>query len=223
MEVLTLSQNDLLSRLCSNTLYQKFLLTVSQTPSFTDSQLYNLQLNIAMYYNLDTSRVNITQRQTNANTDGEIVVSISKSNGTGPEHSSIVYNFTQLMNQNISKLLDFLSNTNINNNSVKLNTLTFNETVGTSQGCYVKDPSSIENLFIGPNTQCYSSQTTNSTNSQNPISQNPINDSPNPEINVITTITIGVVIGMVAAIILVIGILMLIPGTRRAIFAKQLL
>jgi len=39
--VLTLSQNDLLSRLCSNTLYQKFLLTVSQTPSFTDSQLYN--------------------------------------------------------------------------------------------------------------------------------------------------------------------------------------
>jgi len=176
-----------------------------------------------MYYNLDTSRVNVTQRQTNANTDGEIVVSISKSNGTGPEHSSIVYNFTQLMNQNISKLSDFLSNTNINNNSVKLNTLTFNETVGTNQGCYVKDPSSsIENLFIGPNNQCYSSQTTNSTNSQNPISQNPINDSPNSEISVIGTIAIGAVIGMVAAVIIVTILLMAIPGTRKAIFAKQL-
>jgi len=208
--VLSLSKQDLASRTCSSVDHQKFILSISQIPNFSSEQLTTLQQNIATVYNISVSRVNITQRPNsqNQNTDGQIIISILKSNdSTELQHSAIVYNFTQMVTQDPSKFSTFLMNTNISSTSVKLNTLTFNETVGTQPGCFKKDPTNLSaELLLGLDADC-----SPPSSSSNPISQI-------DQTSVTTQIFIGVIIGVLSSIVITVAILIIIPGTRNAIF-----
>jgi len=142
--------------------------------------------------------------------------------------------------QDQTKLASVFSGTNISSDDIKLNTLTFNETVGTQSGCYVKDPvTSFFSLLIGNDVECTSSsntatsnnnpQTTTdslstttapaSTNSSNPA-QNLNNNNSNTGTS-LTEIFIGVGVGIFASIVIMGAILVIIPGTRHAIFPTQ--
>jgi len=204
---------------CSDVDTQKFVITVPQISSFTASQTEALQANLAAAANVDPSRLNITQRPNdqNQNKDGDIIVSISKASDlqTEEEHSSIIYNLTQTFNSG-NALKNFLSNSNINATSPTIKTLTFNETVGTTKGCYAPSPQGVSTLLFGSNVVCYT-VTYNGTMKEL-ISQD---SNDNGGVNPLTPVIIGVVIGVAASIILVVALLMAIPGTRRAIFPSM--
>jgi len=206
--VLTLSIDELNSKLCSNVDYQKVVLTALQTPSFSSAQLDNLKQNFVTVLNISSSRVNITQRPNdeNINTDGDIVVSVLKGNGTEPEHSSIIYNFTSMISQNTSTISEFITNTNLSQASLKLTTLTFNETVGTNQGCFKTDPQTLlVNLYVNPNIDC------------SPKTSSPLSETNNPSDYVTTTIII-VGIGVATTLIIVIVIILVVPVIKNSIF-----
>jgi len=99
--------------------------------------------------------------------------------------------------------------------------LTFNETVGTTPGCYVKDPDSslLNFLVIGNNLQCTSSNTPVQNGTGN-TPQNLTNNN-GSESNFLATLIIAVVIGVFSTLVIVVAILMIIPGTRNAIFPRS--
>jgi len=204
-----LSNSDLNSRLCSNVEYQKFILTLIQNPSLSQDQMDILLQNFANLYDIEASSVNITQRPNagNINQDSDLIFSIGS--GTGTDPSSIIYNFTQLMNQNPSKLSALFTNTNINTKigtsyNVQYKPLTFNETVGTTQGCFKKSDSSTLNLFIGTSEDC-----------------SPVTSDSSELTDSITPTIIAAAIGVGVSIIIIIALLLIIPGTRNAIFKKS--
>jgi len=221
--VLSLSADDVSQRQCNNSDVQKFVVSVPQVSTFSATDLNALQQNLAALSNIDPSRINITQRPNdeNQNKDGEIIVSISKSNGTGPEHSAVIYNLSQSFNQNQTNLQNVFSGTNINSNQVKINTLTFNETVGTTSGCFKsQDPSSLGLLFLGNQIDCtpiVSNNNLKTNQTQSLINNNSDNTNSIP----ISTMIIIVGIGMIVTVIIVVVILMALPGTRHIIFPSQ--
>jgi len=165
--------------------------------------------NFANSLNIDESRINITQRpnEENKNREGELIISISKTTGTEMEHASAIYEISHIL-EDKPKVDGLFLNTNINPAGAKSKILTFNETVGTTPGCFIKDSSaSIGALFIGKNDQC------------NPLSSNNIvGDSPMSNLSMLI---IGVVIGVIASVVIVAAILISIPGTRKIIFPYE--
>jgi len=201
-----LSIDDLNSRLCNNVDFQKVTFTTPGIYSYSISQLNTVKNNFISLLSVDSQRVFINQstNSENQSEDGEIILSVSKSSGTEPEHSSIIYNFTQLWNNPTTKLSLF-SNSSINGDETSVETLTFNETVGTKPGCYVTNSSGIS-LLIGNSVSCSLEVKTNPQNSNG---------------DMIVPIIISVAIGALASIVIVIVISLLIPGIRRAIFPKN--
>jgi len=153
-----------------------------------------------------------------------------------------------------------------------LNTLTFNETVGTQSGCYAQNSEGLFSLFLDNTVDCspkpmIQSTTSNlpstssnniptstsniptstsniptSTNTDTDLSSltstvnmtnidsmtttssqtNPINSNDSQGVGLTsTTLIIGVAIGIFASAIITVVILMIIPGTRNAIFVSQ--
>jgi len=207
--------------------FKNFVFTTPGISTFSNSQIQALQNNLITLSNVDPSRVNVTQRPNTdyQNSDGEIIVSISKSSAENEQqHSTIVQQFFQNYTNNLSNYRsNFFSNTGINGNEVQLKTLTFNETVGTKTGCY--DTAGLL-LLLGnvqtctPNNQ-YGSVTSQSgsVTSQSGTANYQNSDQTLGSSSYIP-IAIGVVIGIFSSVIIVVAILMIIPGTRYAIFPK---
>jgi len=199
--VLILSQGDLMSRMCNTQSYQKFMLIDPSQYSFSTSQIETILLNFAQIANINPSRINITQRPNEINQikDGELIFSITNSTGTEPAHSTVIYNFSK--NKNLKALF---ANTNINFDEVTMEILTFNETVGTKSGCFMKGINGNSSLVLGNIVNCYTSSTSNQ-----------------PIFSDISPVLIGVVVGIVSTIIIISVILLLIPRIRAGLFRNQ--
>jgi len=117
----------------------------------------------------------------------------------------LIYNISQSF-QNYTKLTNFLSSANIIGDGAKIKTLTFNETVGTVTGCYMKNADGkLTSLILGSTTSC--------------IHNDSITTSLKDDVS--SSLAIGVAIGVLSSVVIVIAILMIIPGTRNAIFPKR--
>jgi len=209
--VLILSKEDLDNKLCSDVGTQKLVLTNSQQSTFSSPDIDSMKNNLASIYSINASRVNITQRPNDEyeNINGELIFSISSNSydPTEEQHSSIIYNFTQSFQNEDPKLKQLFANTTLNKNDFAINTLTFNETVGKKSGCFMKDDSgNLLSLLLGNVDNCTPNSSLIDDNSSQSMTLAPI--------------IIGVVIGIFASILLTIAILMIIPGTRNAIFPR---
>jgi len=182
---------------CNNVDYQKVKITISQYSSCTDDQLERLRYNFATKYKINGSRIGITQIIRRIDSEIDLVVAILKSNGIEMQHSSIIYNFAQSVNQNRSNLLEFLVATNISSDIVlQIKPLTFNETVGTTIGCF----NTVKSLLEFGNC----------------TSNNIIPDSADKY-----PIIIAIILGVLAFFIITGSIMSIIPKTRNCIFGKR--
>jgi len=229
--VLILTSEQISQRLCSSIDLQKFVITASQVSTFSDSQQQLLQSHLAALADIDPSRINVTQSPNDQlqNIDGQLIVTISNPTDINEDSSAqVLYNFSQTFNPNTNYLQNFLSNSSIDANGVTVNYLTYNETVGTTKGCYMKQSDgTLLTLLLGSNSPCTPTNTAptpsntastspNITNSQtlNPILQPPASQSLIP-------IIIAAVLAVFGSVILIMVIMMAIPGVRRAVFPKE--
>jgi len=227
--VLELSRADLLSKPCSSISAQKFVIQVPEISTFSESEKDTLKSKIAEISNINLDRVNVTDRPNEEykNKDGELIISIDKTSSSEAEHSDVLYSFTQLFS-NSSTLKNFLNDANILAKDARLKTLTFNETVGTIKGCFKEDNSGLVILALGSNDDCYknpqitstSITDTNTGNTDTGATTSPNKIDNTPETSLVP-VYIAVVVGIFGSIILMTIILMIIPGTRNAIFKKQ--
>jgi len=202
---------------------QKFVLSVPQISTFSDSQQNSLTETLANQFSIDITRINITQPPNDeyVNKNGQLIFSISNSNDTSDaEPASLVYNITQIFSDKTA-LKNFFSSANITPVDVLLNTLTFNESVGTAKGCYAQDGSGLFNLLINSNVNCYPSSPNGTTyNNISSYYTNSPNNDETSAISVSTGIIIAVVVAIFSSVVILFAILMIIPGTRYAIFPK---
>jgi len=231
--LLILTADQILSRKCSQIDNQKLSLSFPQLTSFNNTQILNLRQNLAALSSIDISRVNVTQRPNDENKikNGELVISIAKANGTDEtEHSSVLYNFVSNYSDT-QTLKNFLSNASINANDVNINTLTFNETVGTTKGCTLPPVGGLFTLLVGSLSNCTpttntptNTLTTNTINTTTSTSTSTSGGSSSQAQDFSTTILpliIGITCGVIVSVIITVAIIMIIPGTRKAIFPTQ--
>jgi len=226
-----LINTDIQARGCDAVGYQTLIFTIPQSGVYNDQDFNNIQSAISTLTVISLERINVTQypnskkRQIN---EGQIVVQISSKdpgNANAIESSSAAYQINQLFANNSTQATKAIFNGvgNLSSSTVSaitVNALTYNETVGITKGCYLKDPTTgISTLFsTGTNIGCYTVNGTfvNNNNNDDSQAQKEIQQS-----TTITTIVIAIVIGVVAVVILMTVILMIIPGTRQAIFPSQ--
>jgi len=180
------------------------VITTPQISQFSPSLTASLRTSLSQIYSINISRINITQKPNDEyqNVDGELILSISQSTGTEPEHSAIIYNLTQEF-QNTDKLNNYLAGSNLTVKTPSIKTLTFNETVGSVTGCYKNQGSSLALLF-GTIDSCIKNQGSSSNNI----------GTASPTVGIV----VGVVIAVIASVVIMSGIAMLIPSVRKKIF-----
>jgi len=138
-------KQDFTNKLCSKIDTQKIKLTLTNSGNISDSQIQSLVSSLSKYANIIPSRINITTQSSNQPNSTDLIVSIS--NGDLITHSSVIYNLTN--SQPFASLLD---DAKINTENLEVNTLTFNETVGTDTGCYTRNTG--ESTLIFGVTSC---------------------------------------------------------------------
>jgi len=139
---------------------KRLFFTIPQSGVYNDQDFNNIQSAISTLTVISLERINVTQypnskkRQIN---EGQIVVQISSKdpgNANAIESSSAAYQINQLFANNSTQATKAIFNGvgNLSSSTVSaitVNALTYNETVGITKGCYLKDPTTgISTLFF---------------------------------------------------------------------------
>jgi len=219
--VLVLTSDEVSDRLCSFVELQKFVLTIPQTSTISDSQQNALIAALSNNFSIDPSRINVTQPPNTelVNKNGQLIFSLSSSNDTSEaETSSLIFNITQMFS-NSTVLKNFLSSTSINTPGVVIKTLTFNETVGTLNGCYATDGGGGLSLLLDVTDVTCANNKNTDINSGSSSYSGPSDSSVSSSSISVSTI-VAVVVAIFSSVVIVVVIFMIIPGTRYAIFPK---
>jgi len=206
--ILTIDFKNFKDKTCRSIDRQTITFDTPGIPSFSDTQLNQFLYNLQILLNVNSSRLNITQRNIDiGSNEGELIVSIAKSNGSEPEHSEVAYNFSSYKPSDIQKLFQ---NSTINVNKVGVKVLSYNESVAVDSGCFAKDDTNLLQLTYIDAKQCIVTSNSKDTTEQSTVASNE---------SWTTILLIIVVIIVVLAIIFAI-LAMAIPSIRSRIFPR---
>jgi len=145
--VLVFNQADFSTRTCSSIGVQKITLSLTTSPmNITTQQQQTLASNLVESAGVEAGIINVSvSTSTNTYQNHEIVVSVYDNSTTSS--AAVIYNLTKLYTSDPTTIPNLLTKSNINYSSVSVQTLTFNETVGTQRGCIKNVSNSLIALY----------------------------------------------------------------------------